>query len=55
VNDGQSTSALPLSSDVYLFCYCECVIDLYPEVADVLSIFVCPSRSCTARKLPVCR
>ena len=33
-NEGQSISALPLSSDVYLFCYRERVIDLYPEVSN---------------------
>jgi hypothetical protein len=34
VNEGQSISALPVGSDVYLFSYCECVIDLYSKVAD---------------------
>jgi hypothetical protein len=34
VNEGQSISALPLGSDLHLFCNCECVIDLYSKVSD---------------------
>jgi hypothetical protein len=38
-----------------LFRYGKGVIDLDAEVPTVLSIFVCPSKSCTARRLPVRR
>lgn len=34
MKDGQSISALPLGSDVYLFRFCECVIDLDSQIAD---------------------
>ena len=49
---GQSMSALPGNSDINLFCYGQGVIDLDAEVSDGL---VWPSRSCTARRLPVRR
>ena len=34
VRKGQNTSALPLSSDIYLFGYVQSVIDLDTEVFD---------------------
>jgi len=43
----------PCSSDVNLFSYGEGVIDFNAEYLTGLSIFVCPDRSWTARKLPV--
>jgi len=46
-------SALPRFSDVDLFGNGKRVVHLDPYIADVLSIFVWPSRNWTARRFPV--
>jgi hypothetical protein len=42
---GRSMSALPGTSDINLFRYCECVIDFDAEIPNVLSILVCSRKS----------
>jgi len=51
---GQSMSALPGILELDLLRKGEGIVHLDPEIA-VLSTFVCPSKSCTARRLPVRR
>ena len=52
---GQNVSALPEYSDVISFSYREGIIDLDAGVSNGIPIFVWPSKSCTARRLPVRR
>ena len=52
---GRASPLCPGISDVDLFRYREGIIHLNAKVSDGLSILVWPSKSCTARKLPVRR
>ena len=45
-------SALPVDSDVHLFCYCKCVIDLYSEVADRALDLCVPQQKLYGSQIP---